>query len=102
MALYEIPVRNDILNYTLEVELDDETYTLIFEYNQRDSCWYMGIQDYLEGQKLVSGAYNFVRNKHLVGSPQGNFVIYDTTGNKNEPTLENFGDTVKLFYNEAA
>lgn len=99
--LLEIPVVNDVKNYKMTVTLNERDYVLIFEYNQRDSYWYMGIEGYAEGQRLVHGPYIFRNFKYIENFPQGDFFVYDTTGNRSNPSDTNFGDTVKLLYNEA-
>lgn len=96
--LNEIPVRVDIFSYSIDIIIEGIEYTLLFDYNFRDSFWYMGIKDFIEGQKIVHGQVLFNQYGYKEGFPQVNFVVVDTSGNRNDPTLENFGDSVKLYY----
>jgi len=100
MNIFEIPVRNDILSYEMIINLDNVDYNLSFDYNFRDKHWYMSIPGIIEGQRLTNSEDIFSQFRHLKELPKGILFIDDITGNDDDPSLNNFGNTVKLMYLE--
>jgi len=100
MAIKEIPVRNDLYNYSFVIALDGQDYTLKFYYNQRDGFWYFSIIGFVYGWKLVHVNDIFENIKYKEGFPQGVFAVYDTKELLRNPDKDTFGDTVKLLYEE--
>ena len=54
MDVLEIPTQLDIPHYTQQTELDGKTYTLEFEYIEREGFWMLHIGDQ-DGNPLVCG-----------------------------------------------
>ena len=104
-VLYDIPVRKDIYSYSMEILLSDVLYTLKFEYNFRDLFWYMSILtpdgvSLLEGFKLVNDYDLLKQYRHIIGLPSGKFIVFDKMNTYADPTIDNFGDTCILIYEE--
>ncbi len=102
-----LPTRFDgTSRYSFECDLDDVTFQFVFEWNDRDSGWYMSIADVngvalLSGRRVVLGypLTNIYTDRRL---PAGTLVAVDTTGSDEEPGLQDLGDRVILMYVEAA
>lgn len=105
MAILELPVRSDLAAYSFLIELEGAKYTLRFRYNTRGAYWSMDIAtsediDVVNGipiQVNVDLTSRFDRSD----LPPGAILAYDESGNAAEPTRDNFGQTVKLLYQEA-
>jgi len=101
-----LPTRTDVPRYTFQIDLDESTFNFSFEWNDRDSSWYMSISDadelpLLMGRRVCVGAPLLDRfNK--AGLPAGLLYAIDTTGKNIEPDFADLGDRVKLMYLEAA
>ena len=52
--MLEIPTQPSIPHYTQQTELDGKTYTLEFEYIEREDFWLLHIGDQ-DGKALVNG-----------------------------------------------
>jgi hypothetical protein len=100
VALFEIPLRNDVLNYSYVISLNDTEYTLRYRYNFRDASWYMSIDGYVEGYKLTLQYDLFRFYKYMSGFPQGIFTLLDITEKNTEPSKDNFGVITKLYYDD--
>lgn len=108
MANIQIPLRTDILAYSLKVTLEDVVYTLKFRWNSRLVKWIMDIRDVageplLVGRVLYEGIpmiWRFVGR--IEGLPPGEFFVIDETGQNRDPDLETLGTDIKLVYAEAA
>jgi hypothetical protein len=105
MAIIEIPVRSDILAYTINVILDGNEYVLRFTYSRRPERWIMDILDTQE--TVLKGGIPLLTNVDLIGIygstdlPQGKFVCVDITGNNKTAEENDLGVNVKLLYEEA-
>ena len=54
MDVLEIPTQPGIPHYTQQTELDGKTYTMEFEFIEREGFWMLHIGDQ-DGNQLVSG-----------------------------------------------
>ncbi len=105
MALIEIPVRNDLPAYKFSLDLDAKSYVLSFRYNGRMERWVMDLLDDTEnpirtGIKILTTVDLFpILKKETM--PQGTFLAFHETGLEINAERIEFGDSVKLFYNEA-
>lgn len=102
MAIFEMPVRNDIAAYSFKIELDLVIYTLSFRYNKRMSSWIMDIADEQESPILMGipvqtnvALINRFIDEQL---PPGQFLCLDETGDQRSPDRDNFGLDIKLLY----
>lgn len=108
MADIQIPVRTDILAYSLEVTLEGVVYTLSFRWNARMEKWIMDIGDatgnpLLIGLVLFEGIpliWRFV--DRITGLPPGGFLVIDETGQHRDPDQDTLGLDINLVYVEAA
>jgi len=107
MSVIEIPVRSDLYNWSLAVELEEVPYQLAFVWNVRDVAWYMDIRS-ADGTDLLNGIPVRV-DTPLNGKttstalPPGYLIAVDTSGEAEDiEEPEEFGDRVKLFYIESA
>jgi len=102
MASFTIPTLQDSLSYTLQCELSGSTYLLSFDWNAADLSWYMTIADATEqillaGKKLITG-WPFLFRYVQPGLPPGEFLMQDTSGKNEKPTVDNLGTRVLLYY----
>ena len=91
--------------YSIEVELEDVTYTLDFHWNSRDSAWYMDIEYedsiILAGIKLVPKYALLHQYAYLANLPDGEFFIIDSDDDNpyaEDLTFDNFGDRYLLLF----
>lgn len=104
MALRKIPVRNDLPNYTMRVDLNSVIFILEFRYNERADRWVMDVQTE-EAETIIQGVV-LVTGVPLLSQyvderlPEGDFVVLDRAGENINPTRDNFGEDVELYYNE--
>jgi hypothetical protein len=101
-----IPCDPELTNYSLEVELDEETFNLRLFWNDKDNTWYLSISDseeepILEGQRLVVGMPVL---RHIVDRrrPFGELIAIDTSGQDIDPGIGDLGARVQLYYYELA
>ena len=85
---------------TQKISIDNINTDLTYIYNERENSWYFNFSTpngfNLEFQRLAQGI-NIGRMYQ--GFPfDGNFIIYSDSGDKDDPTLENFGQSVFLAY----
>jgi len=106
MAIQVLPTRTDTPRYRFTIELDGQSFIFTFEWNDRDSGWYLSISDVNE-VPLVSGV-RVVLNVPLLDRyldprlPAGRFAAIDTSGTDTEAGFADLGDRVKLVYQPAA
>ncbi len=86
--------------------LDGVTYTLQFEWNDRDLGWYVEVYDE-PGQVLLMGQCRLVGDwfcylAQTVRFPPGLLRVRDTTGQGESPTLEGLGARFQLYYTDHA
>lgn len=104
MSLKLIPVRNDLPAYSLRVDLNGKIFSLLFRWNERALRWVMDVQND-DGLAIVNGIlvltnipllYQY-KNENL---PEGDFIVLDRFDQGRDPSRDNFGEDVELFYNE--
>lgn len=105
MATLLLPVRSDFKAYSFQLELETVVYTFFFGYNTRRARWYMRIED-VAGVEILNDIPILVNipltdQFRLTGLPPGRFIAIDETGQNRNPTAENFGTDIKLFYQES-
>lgn len=104
MGFLHLPVQNNIPAYEFETDLDGASYRFGFRYNARVDGWHMDILTVDEipirtGIRLVGGVSLLaVFQDPLL--PPGVLFCFDTAGNNSTPTIETFGTTVLLVYQE--
>lgn len=106
MTIQVLPTRTDIGRYNFELELDGQTYTFDFEWNDRDQGWYMTITDInenvlLAGRRIVLN-WPLISRYRDAGLPAGTLEAIDTGSNDVEPGFADLGDRVKLLYTPLA
>ena len=107
MATLLIPVDSIDPAYDFQIDLENVTYTLDFEFNERARQWQMSIFDSV-GEDLILGSVPVLINTVLLypyrgieNIPPGSFVAIDETGRAQNPNRANFGSDIKLYYQEA-
>ena len=96
MSIFAINTSVAIPFFTQSVVLDGDNYTLRFQYNQRESVYYLSIMDsnlgidILSGIKLVTnwGLIGPYRGGDIVGLPPGELIVL-SNGEDDSPA--NFG-----------
>jgi len=107
MATLIIPVRSDFKAYDMQVDLEGTVYTLDFGFNTRSNRWYMSIYNQAK-TNLIVGDLPILVNVPLIDQyvdealPPGRFIALNEAQYGIEATSENFGNEVKLFYEESA
>jgi hypothetical protein len=108
MAIVEIPTRNDLPSYEMQVTLDSVVYTLQLYFNPRMADgvgkWFITLAD--QNRNMLVGPVPVVVNWGLFdrfidqdgGSPPGTIFAFDTSGNNRDPGQFDLGDNVRLFY----
>jgi hypothetical protein len=105
MAVLRMPVRADIPAYTFKIDLEGTVYTLGFRHNLRFNCWIMDISDET-GNPIVMGTpvqtdVDILGRFIFASLPPGQFMVIDETGQQRNPSRDDFGGEVKLFYAES-
>jgi hypothetical protein len=104
MSFFEVPLRNDLPNYSFRVTLSGVIYTLYLHYNVRMDRWIMDIQD-ASGNQILSGIALII-NRNLTGQyrtlqiPTGVFFCTDETNKDTQPTLDSFGTNHSMWYSD--
>lgn len=105
--MIQIPINpNPPPHFSLQPELDGVTYTLVFDWNDRDGRWYATLADAEEqvlipGRKVVPDFPLFARKRGPT-LPTGQLIALDTSGAGLAPGLTDFGSRVLLLYIPAA
>jgi len=101
-----IPVfQNNSARYVIDIELANTLFKLKFNWNARESSWYMDIQDSEEndiliGLKLTINYRLLKQYRALENLPDGDFYLWDLKQNVNEGVLDfdNFGHRYPLLF----
>ena len=107
MAVFSIPVTSELFDYSERVELDGEVFELRFRFNNRLEAWFVDIFS-ASGDVLVYGRRLTVdtrltgQYKHLDDLAQGELTPFDTENGRRDPSSDNLGDRVLLFYFESS
>lgn len=101
MAIYTIKTSTVEAHYKKVAAIEGTDYTFQFDWNERESKWYMRI--YFGDEILVSGVkiiINFPLLRNYVDErlPPGIIYAIDTYGNGEDPGLNDFGTRVILLY----
>ena len=105
MAIIQIPVSNVFPAYSFRVELEAIIYVLRFRLNVRQDIWKMDILS--ENRTPLINGIAVLTNWNLTGQyktpemPPGTFMPYDTEEKGKNPDGNDFGDRIKLLYEES-
>lgn len=97
-----IPCRSDLTHYDMHLVLDNTNYVLEFQWNFRESSWYMSVLtetgDYI--QSNIKIVVEFSLGARTVDNrwPPGRFVALDTASTLTNPGQTDLGDRVQLIY----
>lgn len=101
-----LPCTPGLARYTFSCDLDNATFNFSFEWNDRDTSWYMSIADVnqvplLSGRRIILSypLINIYRNESL---PAGNLMAIDSTGSDTDVGYLDLGDRVQITYTPAA
>lgn len=102
MATIILPTRTDSARYSFEIDLEGDTFTFSFEWNDRDDGWYMSVADatgenVIAGRRVVVG-YPLINIYRDARMPKGAIEAVDTGSTGDEPGFGDLGDRVKLLY----
>lgn len=105
MATLVIPTRTDLTAYSQETVLNGETFTLSFQFNDREQTWYIDVitqggDIVREGIKVVS---NWVLMRLAVdaSAPSGYISTVDSRVTPAPAGESDLGDSVLLTFEEA-
>lgn len=100
--MIELHTEQDLARFEYRVLLDQKTYTIRFDWNDRDESWYFNLQDenndYLVVGQRISVSAAMIRDKSLPNMPQGTLLCYDTTLSMEDPGFADLGDRCKIYY----
>lgn len=104
MATLTIPVDQNSSNFGIRVVLDAVPFRFDFRFNDRSKKWYFDLKDdqgnqLRSGVKVVMGTPMLLRMSSLP-RPLGVLLASGASGSLDDPTRENFGVDVSLFYEE--
>lgn len=96
-----IPLLSDA-SYRFATNIEDENFIFYLRWNSRDSAWYFDLLEQdgtmiVRGVKVVLGAPLARSTVHRLFT-DGVFVARDTTKSGKEPTLDDLGTRVQLWY----
>lgn len=106
MAWKEIPITPGEIAFSFKIDLDNRPFRLQFTWNTRLAAWKLNIQDDA-GNELLNGISIYPRikltdrYKYNAALPQGELVAINLVDGVSNPTQDNLGRDVLLFYNEA-
>lgn len=101
--MVEIPLSPNTSYFSQPTTLDNQEYELVFQWNFRAKRWFFTIimngKTILQGLPLVSN-YPILKRYQgvLKGLPSGALMLIDTRGKGEQPTRDNLGTSVKLYY----
>ena len=101
-----IPCRPDLTHYDMQIVLDNVTYTLEFQWNFRESSWYLSVKTETgeDIQTNIKVVVEWALGARSVDSrwPPGKLIAIDTTNTSTNPGIADLGDRVDLLYYSAA
>ena len=105
MATIIIPVTNEPES-TATYSLEGVNYGFRFRYNERAGAWFFDLSTdagvpLVTGHKVVVSAFLFGWRETSADMPPGALFAYDTSDQRLDPTLEDFGTRVILTYVES-
>ncbi len=102
MAILRIDMPQDSPQFVQQTQLDGETYTFRFHWNEREEAWYLQIGDVddvpiISSRKLVA---NWPLLMRVTDSrrPPGELYLVDPTGSDTDPGLKELSNRVELLY----
>ncbi len=103
MALFQIPLNNDFNDFSQVHGLDNKKYTFKFRYNKRNDTWYLqllnDLNEVLIGAKpCLSNVIQYTGRLNRNALPIGDIIFVDVSVTGLDCTQENFGDAIKLYY----
>lgn len=105
--MFEIPVRNDLPSYSMDVDLNGSSFRLEFRFNARMKRWILDILDtqgneILKGKPLLTGVPILLSHYYNQSIPYGEFFLLDIKETfENCETMEDLGDRFKFYFLEA-
>lgn len=100
-----IPMQANVARFRFRTELDGQTFTLAFDWNDRVSAWFFSLYDenlapLSQGVKVVLGLCLFSPLNGL-GMPAGLLICEDTSSLGLDPGYYDLGERCKIHYYEA-
>lgn len=105
MAILNIPLRPDVIDYNFRIALDGSTFLFAVRYNQRADIWHLDITD-SAGTLLKAGIPALNGSDLLLGidpdkKPQGILFTFNPEDENVDAGAGDLGDSVFLLYDEA-
>lgn len=105
MAIFEIPVPTSAYS-SMTVDLDNQTFMLVFRWNTRETAWYMDLAE-VDGTPIANGL-KVVCNTDIsgrfraVGAPKGSLLFIGESLSALRPGRNELNGRVKLYYYDEA
>jgi hypothetical protein len=105
MSVKNVPTRTDLTHYDFSMVLDGVTFVLEFRWNLREDAWYFDVRlddgtNVANGVKVVVD-WPLLRGLRSANRPLGEFVAFDTSGERRDAAIDDLGSRVKLYYFDA-
>lgn len=111
----ELPLDADSPNYTVSVVIENQLFTFHVTWNERDNftdrggSWYFDLLDengdednpILSGVRITIGAL-LGRKSRDPRLPAGAFFVSDLSGKNQDPTINDLGTRVKVYFRPAS
>lgn len=100
--MLELPIFTNTPSYKYTTEIEGSIYQFQFYFNVRMDRWFMDIMT-PASERIISGI-PMLTNVDLIGRfrdtrlPAGYFAVFDNTGKNRNPSFDNFGTDIKLYY----
>lgn len=97
-----LPLRNDLMHYSFECRLDNNSYGFEFWWNERAQIWFMSVfasdgTPIATGLRMIVG-FPLMSRCRKEERPPGVLLAVDTAGRHEEPGVSDLGARVQLIY----
>lgn len=103
MTIFAVPIPNVAQSFRQTVTLDGTAFILQFRWNWRAGSWFLDLYDaagglLVAGRRVIVGPPLWLGLHYRPELPLGELVAFDSSGQDQDPGLEDLGRRVQLFY----
>jgi len=107
MAIFRLPITNDVESYEQSFGIDSKSFSFEFRYNSRNDTWYMNIFDEqnvirFSGMPCLTNVINMTWRIDYLVLTTGDIMFLDLSSFEIDCTRSNFGSKVVMFYQNGA
>ena len=101
MPLYKIPLKNDAVNFSTTIDINNREYFFRFTWNKRENLYLMDIGNsendiFDAGIPLLVGVQLNARCLDFING----ILMLSSTDNSDKATLENLGSSFEMWFND--